>query len=67
MGAHGTVRRCRQHLAPKMCQRASDDLQLIPLITVSVGETGAMRPDSGATGPLVAAVTAIDLKSAKLT
>ena len=40
MGAHRTVRPCRQHLAPKMRQRASQDLQLIPLIAASVGELG---------------------------
>jgi hypothetical protein len=54
MGAHRTVRPCRQHLAPKMCHRVSEDhLQLTPLIAASVGETGGMRPHSGAAGPLL--------------
>ena len=52
MGAHRTVRRRRQHVAPKMCQSASEILQLTPLIAASVGETGGMRPHSGDTGPL---------------
>jgi hypothetical protein len=52
-GARHTVRPCCQHLAPKMCQRASEDPQLIPLIAVSVGEARATRPDSEVIGPLL--------------
>ncbi len=33
-----------QHLAPKMCQRASEDLQLIALIAVCRSVTLGVRP-----------------------
>jgi hypothetical protein len=48
-----TVRPCPQHLAPKMCQRASEDLQLTAFMAVSVSDIGGMHSIKGSIPPKI--------------